>query len=201
MADLTEIQSSQSVKIAGRDELYQADVIQEDGLNKLIVKSSIVPVSLGNLFFLKAENGGSSDMSVNGSGTPVTFSISSDPTDDLVVTEMRFSCFDNGIKIDNFLAQNSALTNGIDIDVTSGGVSFSFLPITTTAEFESNFSFGLGGRFNLIVGSGSDFCSSTFSPSNPFVLEAGTSDSIDVTINDNLNNVGSIELIAFGFKD
>lgn len=40
MADIDELKQSETVRIVGQDETYAADVIQEGGLNKLIVKSS-----------------------------------------------------------------------------------------------------------------------------------------------------------------
>jgi hypothetical protein len=191
-------------RIAG-DTGVLADVLTDtDGIDKLQVKSSSVPVALGNLFFLEAKNGGSPDMGVNGSGTPVEFLINAESGAgalDLVVQELRFTGFDNGIQVDRFLALNSELNNGIDIEVTSQGTIFDFLPIRNTGEFESRFAFGPGGKFELIIGSGDDFITATFSPANPFVLEKDTADKICVTINDNLSQINSLQFIGFGFRN
>jgi|DEB0MinimDraft_6_1074348.scaffolds.fasta_scaffold125679_2 hypothetical protein len=191
-------------RIAG-DAGVLADVITDtDGIDKLQVKSSSVPVALGNLFFLEAENGGSADMDVNGSGTPVEFTINAESgpgASDLVVQEMRFTAFDNGIQVDKFLALNSELSNGIDVEVTSQGTVFDFLPIKNTGELESHFSFGPGGKYELIIGSGDDFVTATFSPANPFILEKDTSDKILVRINDNLSQVNKLQFIGFGFRN
>lgn len=204
MADIDrENQASSPINITGGDELYKADVIEEDGFYKLLVKSTTVSSPLRELVFLNAENGSGTEMNVNGSVTPVEFYINAPAAgqDDIVVRELRFNAYDNGVKVDNFLAQNAPLTNGIVVDVNIGGVMSAFLPIKSTAEFNANFAFGNGGKFDIIVGAGNDFMTATFSPLQAFKLTAGSSDYVRVTINDNLSNVASLSFIAFGYKE
>ena len=58
MADIDELKQSETVRIVGSDENFAADVIEEDGEFKLLVKSSIVPEIIGNRFTRFAENNG-----------------------------------------------------------------------------------------------------------------------------------------------
>jgi len=185
----------------GSDELFAADVIEEDGLKKLVVKASVTPTITEELLFEKLLNGGSSDLNVNGSSVPVEFTISADPLKIKVVRELKFSWFDNGVKIDTFLGQNSALTNGVDVEFLFDGVTTPVFPIKTTADFNGHFAYGDGSRFEVITGSGNDYVYATLSPREPFVLRPGTTDKIVVRINDNLNNVVFGECIAFGLVE
>lgn len=196
-------EASLPVTVVGGDEQFAVDVIQEDGFNKILAKTTTVPDQLEKLLFNKALNGGSSDLNVNGSGTPQVFIIDAPLVGqkDAIYRELRFSAFDNGVKIDTFLGQNSELTNGILVELITNGNISPFLDIKNTAEFESHFAFGNGGKFDLIFSSGSDFMTATFSPLNPFKLVAGSNDKIQVTIRDNLLNISFLEFIAFGFED
>ncbi len=197
--DLSHKESSSTTRIVGSDELYAADVIEEDGLKKLVVKASVTPTITEELLFEKlVDGGGSADLTVNGSSIPVEFSIEAGTTDIKVVRELKFSWFDNGVKIDTFLGQNAALTNGLEIEFLFDGVTTPIFPIKTTADFNGHFAFGDGSRFETITGSGNDYVTATLSPREPFVLRPGTTDKITIRINDNLNNVSFGECIAFG---
>lgn len=177
-----------------------ANVITEEGNNKLLVKTFSAPVAISDYFFQKAENGGSSSLTVNGSTTPVTFTINADSSEDIFLQELRFTGDDGGIQIDNFMGLNSPLSNGINVVVTSSGNTFEFFPIKATSDFQAHFSWGNGKDFNSYAGSGNDFVTASFSPLNPIRLVAGTADKAEVTINDNLTQVDNLEFIAFGYK-
>ena len=200
--DIPDKQASLPTRIVGSDEVYAVDVVEEDGLKKLVVKATVTPTITQELLFEKLETlAGSSDLNVNGSGTPVEFSIESDPTKVKVVRELKFSWFDNGVKIDNFLGQNNALTNGIDVEFTFDGDMTSIFPIKTTSDFNGHFAYGDGSRFEVITGSGNDYVTATLSPREPFVLRPGTADKIVVRVNDNISNVSFGECIAFGLLE
>lgn len=205
MADLEDLKQSEAVRIVGRDEGFAADVVQEDGENKLLVKSTNVPQPVGNLFFEYATNSSNIDMNINGGGTPVTFEIAPHPTLDRVINSLVFKAFDGGIKIDKFLGQNSELTNGITIEVKSEDQIFVFQPIRNTQEFDSLFSFGSGRSFDLIFASGNDSMVARFGLSTPFVLKPvgtyATDDYIRVTINDNLSAISRLRFLAVGQLD
>ena len=190
-----------------RDETsgLDAQIVLEDGERKLIVKSTSVPQPIGNLFFDHAKNNGSEEMSVNGSGTPIEFTITADATRDIVIESLAFESFANGIKIDKFLSLNSELTNGVTVEVKSQDTVFSFLSIKNTKEFDSHFAYGPGRSYRLNFASGNDAMVSRFGPTLPFVIaKQGTyasDDYIKVTIADNLSQVNKLSFLAFGAYD
>jgi hypothetical protein len=188
-----------------RDEVTSLDariIKDNDGIDKLQVKSSNVPQPIGNLFFQHALNGGSDDMNVDGSVTPVVFEIPADATRDIVVEALAFESFANGIKIDKFLSINSPLTNGITIEIKSEDTVFSFLSIQNTNEFDSHFSFGPGRSYRLTFASGNDAMVARFAPQSPFVLmksgSYATDDYIRVSINDDISSINKLSFLAFG---
>lgn len=195
--------SLQNTQISGRDELHKVDVIQEDGANKMLVKSTSVPEGLGNLVFVKAKNGTNENLAQNCGTVDQTFLISADPGTgaDIVIQELRFTSLCSGIKIDKGLCGNQPWTDGILVRVTSEGQTFEFLPIKQTSQFDNHFSFGIGSRYELIFGSGADFMTAAFSPTNPFILKKGTTDKVEVICRDDLSQSSFIDFIAFGFRD
>lgn len=205
MADIQESKRSDVVRITGSDENHVADVIQEDGQRKLLVKTTNVPEPIGNLFFENAASGLNIDMNVNGSGTPVEFLVAAHPTQSRVVNSLVFRALDGGIKLDNFLGQNSPLTNGLLIEVKSEDQVFQFKPIQTTQDFDGLFSFGPGRSFDLIFASGNDSMVARFGTSVPFVLKPvgtyATDDYIRVIIRDNLSAIAQLRFLAVGQLD
>lgn len=205
MADLPSNEASSPNRIVGQDELYATDVIREDGINKLMVKSTIFPQILGDRFTLYAENLSSIDMNVNGSSTPVEFIINPIAAADLVVSSLVFQAFDGGIKIDKFLSLNQELTAGVLVEVKSEDFIFQFKPIRNTIEFDSLFAYGSGRSFDLTFASGQDAIVSRFGPTFPFLLKKtgtyATDDYVKVIIQDNLNSVSRFRFLAEGSID
>lgn len=202
MADITDEQQSEVIRITGGDEQYVADVINEDGENKLLVKSSIVPEVIGNRFTRFAENGGSRQMAVDGFPVPVEFIINADAAGDLIVSSLVFEAFDSGIKQDNFLGLNSGLSNGVVVEVKSQDTTFQFSPIQYTVEFNSVFATGAGRSYDIVQASGNDSLVSRFGPTSPFIIRKqgtyATDDYIKVIIQDDIDQVESLRFIASG---
>lgn len=205
MADINETQQTEIIRITGRDESFPVDSIQEDGVNKLWTKSTIVPEAIGNLYFQHAENNGSQDMAVNGSGSPVEFIVPADPNYDLLIEGLLFEAFASGIKIDKFLSLNTSLTNGLLIEVKSEDTIFQFLSIATTQEFDSHFSWGDGRSFELIFASGNDSMVARYGVSTPFLIKQqgsyATDDYIKVIVRDNLSQINYLKFLVAGKKD
>jgi hypothetical protein len=205
LADIIDKEQTEITRITGRDEQYPVDSVSEDGINKLWVKATAVPEALGNLFFLHAQNNGSIDLNVNGSGTPVEFTINAEANFDLICEGLSFEIFASGIKVDKFLSLNQPLSNGIIVEVKSFDQVFQFLPIQTTQEFDSHFAWGSGRSFDLIFASGNDSLVTRYGQENPFVIKKqGTytnDDYIKVIIQDNLSQVNAIKFLAVGARD
>lgn len=151
-----------------------------------------------------ATNGGSDDLRVNGSTTPVQFRIESSPDKERFFTSLRFDALGNGIQFTNFLSRNGALTNGVLITIRSRDEQVSFPPIRTTEDFASVFSRG-PSDFDVYDVSGTDYFRATLNFSAPFQLfKQGTfsvDDFIQVTIRDDIRNgIQQFKFIGFGFE-
>jgi hypothetical protein len=206
MADIEESKQTDVIRINGRSEDYVVDSVQEDGINKLWVKSTIVPEAIGNLFFEHAtDSGGSNQLAVDGSVTPVEFTVDADATDDLLISGLLFHAFDGGIKIDNFLGLNNSLQAGLVVEVKSEDVIFQFPPIKTTQQFDAHFSWGDGRSYELIFASGNDSMVARYGVSQPFLIKKqgtyATDDYIKVTVSDNISQVADLNFLVAGKKD
>lgn len=163
-----------------------------------------VPGAVGDLIVLNALSAGSPTMAVNGSVTPVVFTIAADPDKDSFFQELRFYGNGNGIKFGQFLSLNVNLTNGILIEIKSDDILLTLPVIKSTDDMKHKFSFGEGSGFQLHVQAGRDDFMSSFSFSATFPLrKAGTfttDDYIKVTVRDNLSALQLLEFLGRGFK-
>ena len=202
MADLTGNEVTDNIRIVGADETLAADVqLDGDGVMRLAVDAQVAVTPSQNLFFANALNGGSADLTVNGSSTPVEFTIDAG-VQDALITELRFYGRDNGIQFGNFLGLNSALTNGVEVEVKSNDIIFTLPLIKTTDDFLNKFAFGTGRSAGVEQASGEDYFVASFIPAAPFIIkQAGTfvtDDYIKVTVQDNLTQINYFEFIAAG---
>lgn len=174
-----------------------------DDVHRMAVESIVTPTSVSNRFELDAMNGGSNDLNVNGSGTPVTFSIVAEATFDLFITEMRLHGIDGGIRFDRFLGLNSALSNGIDFSIKSNDLPVDLDPIFTTADIKARFA-TIGGWALDPASGGDHFLGSFDLVVNNLAIRKqgtfGTDDILSIIINDNLSTVESMFLTVIGFK-
>ena len=151
-----------------------------------------------------ALNGGSNDLRVNGSATPVNFRIEASPDKERFITSLRFEALGNGIQFTNFLSKNGALLNGVEITIRSNDSQITLPPIKSTEDFGSIFSRG-PSDFDVYDVSGTDYFRSTLTFSAPFQLyKQGTfsiDDFIQISINDDLTSgLVRFRFIAFGFE-
>lgn len=195
-----------NIKLFGGDELFPADVVQERGQNKVLVKATSAPQILGNLSFDYAINplNSSIDLNVNGQATNVNYRINS-KANDLVVSALVFECFAGNVRTDRFLDLNSELTNGLLITVKSENNTFQFNPIKRTGEFDSLFAVGDLSDFKIIAASSGTYVSAKFGLSSPFIIKKTGSyaidDFIEVRVRDNLNSIGRIRFLSVGALD
>lgn len=192
-------------KLVGRS-LLEVDVEFVDGKNRLLTSSSTTASSVDKQFQQFALNGSSSSMVVDGSVTPVTFTIPADPTLETVILGLRFFGQDNGIKNGQFLGINSSLTNGISLSIKSNDQSASLIAtnIKNTEDFKHLF-VSSASNWDLDIQSGRDDFTAIRELSNPIILKPqgtfGTDDFVSVTINDNLTSIISLEFLVEGFKE
>lgn len=166
-----------------------------------------VPGAVGDLIIVNALNTGSPDLRVNGSlVTPIIFSILADANKDIFIEELRFYGNANGIQFGKFLGLNSAITNGVLIEIRSDEIITQLPLIKTTDDFKHKFAFGQGSGFQLNIQSGRDDFMASFSLTTTFpIRKAGTfvngDDYIKIYIRDNLSaGLLALEFLARGFK-
>lgn len=154
--------------------------------------------------------GGSEDMGVDGSVTPVEFRLSNnteyDGTQDFIVTELRIEATANTISntFSKYIGVN-VLINGHTVQIRSGGVLDYDEDLLRVPDIFHAFAIGSGSRFQLEVGSGDDSLVAVFS--RPFVIDKvgthATADDIIVTVNDDLSSssIKRLQMSVVGFSE
>lgn len=150
------------------------------------------------------KNGGSSNMAVNGSVTPVVFSYEPGANDDSHVEVMCLIAeFTGAAAIGNkFLADAvGTLTNGLLIEAKADDVVYSFGNAKRTRDL-IEFSQPQGG-LNLITGTSSLIQIFFFIPEGLTLCKAGTfasPDFIKATVRDDLRSISFLEIFLQGVK-
>jgi hypothetical protein len=154
-------------------------------------------------------NGISPDMNVNGSVTNVTFNIVSIPGFTQWINGIRIFLEDASLEINtaDFRRFGTAtgggtpLTNGILIQTVQSGetVDISNEPIRFLGDFLKY----ADSFTNLInsVSSTEDYIHFDINFDKPVVLTSGGSDSLKITIRDNLTSINTFRCIARGYKE
>jgi len=165
-----------------------------------------IPAGVSKRFFSFMENGGSSNLRVDGSSTPVTFTVQpQNSADEAIVTQIR--CYGGGtsIKYGQFLSIPSSLTNGIEIEIQSEEEIFTFSLIKNTEDWKNLFAVPGGDDFQLSFQAGADQFIAIFDPGVPIPLKKlgtfTTDDSITVKIQDDLTGtqLKQLECAVLGF--
>lgn len=144
---------------------------------------SEIPGDLSSWVRDYCKNGGSGNLRVNGSVTPVEFAFEADPSADIALHELALMLSTDNFQVrgDKF-ADEAALTNGILVQVVVGGVTSTLATLKISehlAELASP------GGFQ-VVSLAKDLVVSALRFGGKVVLQAGTADKVKVTVRDNL---------------
>jgi hypothetical protein len=133
------------------------------------------------------ENGGSEDMVVNGSVTPAVFSFDADPTDDITLNSVRLVLSASTIAFNgaSFGKGGGALTTGVVVSITADNGAFVNANLLTLMVNEDFFRLL---DANTAINAGDAVIAATLAFSGNVRLVGGSSDKIEVTINDNLTS-------------
>ena len=144
-------------------------------------------------------------MRVNGSVTPVLFTIPADASETKFVESIRIESSGNGIKFGQFLSKSGAggLTNGLELIIRSNNSVLTFPVLTVTESFLNEFALG-GDNFDLFIQAGGDQMRATLSFAAPFELQKvgtfATDDFIQLKVQDNVSSgLTSLQALVFGF--
>lgn len=147
-------------------------------------------------------------MKLDGSVTPIEYTFPMDSLNDYFISEIKFFGLDNGIQFgtSRFLGINTALTNGIQIEIKTDNNVITFPLIKTTQDFDDKFAFGTSD-LQVFFSSGDDkFTASFLTDSNPFPLRrsgtfgTGNDDYIKIRIRDDLTSISQFQAIVQGVK-
>lgn len=195
------------------------DVVDDGTLKRLAVTADgdvvTTPGGVGDISILFFESGGSPDMIVDGSVTPVEFTIDCHASKTTFINEIRIFGGCNGIKFGQHLCKNTAggLTNGVLVEIRSDAENLTLPVLKTTEDYKNKFSFGPagpGGNFRIDVQSGADQFISVFNFGTPAILrkcgETPTpNDFLKITIRDDLTgspggNLAEFSSLIEGFR-
>jgi hypothetical protein len=161
----------------------QADI---SGNLKVTTIGTDVPSDPSALVLEFAKNGGSEDLLVNGSVTPVNFDIGPTTTDEVWSLReilLTFAADDFSFDGDSF-GPVTKLTNGVDIEIIKDGVTTSVFMVHQNEDF-----LRVPGRTPLVNNTGPKDVLGAAIAFQGLVLEEATSDLVRVKVQDNLTSV------------
>jgi hypothetical protein len=170
--------------------------LKPDGTLALLkaTQDGILRVAPGGGARLKAflENGGSNDLLVDGSGTPVNFTFDADPTLDVYLNTLSLFLLCQPLTFNgSAFGGGAGLTNGIRIAYTSGGSETLIGTLKTNSAMYGFSDAPPSLETNLPA---NDILQISINLGGEVLLEAGSSDKLEVRIQDDLDRA---DLIVF----
>ena len=175
-----------------------------DGTNEVSVSDNALDVNAlpnprpGKGFAVFLKNGGSNDLVVDGSSTPVTFSAAPGTGKKWYIHSISILFEDTGINFNKF-GGITALTNGVDLKITEGGESerlglnakknSDFYEFATAVILQSAATDVLSIRSNIKISQGTTF-----------ELKDSLSENVKVVVNDNLTGIDRFNVLVKGYE-
>jgi len=177
---------------------YEADITID---NRLRVANSdsenILERILFNQYLL---NGANNNMNVDGSVTPVEFSVDSDVTYDIFLTKIIIHIKDNGITLGKF-GGLTALTNGFELIAKHDGTNIEI------ATFYANVGFVYSGdTWEFLDGpfqspDVDDLFVVHYDLATPLRIKKNSTDELRAVVNDDLTGITEIQVLVRGWKE
>lgn len=174
--------------------------VKQDGSDyRLAVDTKEVQLTINISDFVK--NGGSEDLRVDGSSTPVTFSYEADVSNNIVLVGFVFCMSATSVDLDgDSFASGNALSTGILVKTTINSGTVIELPL-----LKLNEDFLRLLEHSLHQGGVDDNMTGTFKLGGRSVLVAGSSDKIEVTVQDDLTaallGLKYLTCTVYGYKE
>jgi hypothetical protein len=146
---------------------------------------------------------GSPDMVVNGAGTPETFTVNADATDNIKLTSIRLVIAAQAFEFDgnSFSKGGGALPNGIEVKITADNGNFIETLMTLTVNEDLYRLLAV----NSAIQAGSSVIAASLDFGGNLLLVGGSGDKVEVVINDNLTSgvrgVNYFTCTAYGVLD
>lgn len=140
--------------------------------------------------------GGITNMNVDGSGTPVSFVFGCDPTDDIYLNALRIILLPNVLRMDgsSFGSLVGPLTNGCRLAVTTGGTECVIGLFKQTEDLVAL----PGGAVSIETQlPANDLLMVELACGGAVKLTAGTSDKVELKIQDDLTGAGPNSIVTF----
>lgn len=172
---------------------------ETDTAETFLLDNVITSVNKGKFISLHLLNSGSSDMTVDGSTTPVEFSLTPPSGKKWFISRVIISMEDTNMSWKKF-GSLTPLTNGVSASFLLDSVSHDLLDGATFKENASFTKYCYDAEINTDT---TDILRArwTFSKSGTFIeLRNNTSDKIAVTINDDLTSLDSFQIIMQGHE-
>jgi hypothetical protein len=154
-----------------------------------------------------AMDGGGFDLTVDGSVTPVEFTIDANAAGgtNKVITTFKLYGDDTNIKVGEgaWWGVNSALTNGLLVEITKEGVTDTFRNLKSTNDVLARMS-STPEKSEIVRQSGGDYMAAVFDFADrgiQITLEAGTTDQIKVTVRDDNTAISDMFFVVEGFEE
>lgn len=147
-------------------------------------------------------NSGSPSMLVNGSTTPVAFSIAPSGSEVWYVQSVCITILDSGAMDYNKFGTLSALTNGLTFEIKVNGVTTEVCNCQTNMELMGHFHdspFTINSTAGFLSNSDTYIGQMIFDP--PFVLYASAGDMLQFRVRDNLTSVDYLRIFAHYYKE
>jgi hypothetical protein len=202
MADIAR-KGDQEVKIVDHIKQIPVNTVTDGSIERLAVTAAgeidTIDVPRPGTSFVKfLENAGSRDLNINGSGTPVTFTVSPPSGKIWYIYTVSLLIEDSSINFSKF-GGLAALTNGLDLKVKEGGEVERLLE-----NFKRNGDFYLFANRIELQSASTDMLQMSFtvreSTGTVYQLTNSLSESLKAIVNDNLTGLDRFNILIRGYE-